>query len=176
MTFIQFKKKHLVWGEGERISYHTSFQRDPAGPSVRVDVWVTAEHTKVSPCWEWMVGLLSLQDNASFFFPFYGTGHICCRIMTRVSQMEHEECVCLCVRGCPCAFGKGELMSLLWAIIRTLAPHSAIIKGNISELPNGGPHHNTNSLGCSEWCSGRKLSAELFSEAVTYVVKMKSVV
>lgn len=96
-------------------------------------------------------------QRGDFLFFFYGTGHICCGIMTRVSQMEHEECVCLCVRGCLCAFVKGELMSLLWAIIRTLAPHSAIIKGNISELPNGGPQHNT-------WWSGRTLSAELFLE------------
>lgn len=76
---------------------------------------------------------------------FYGWGHICYGIMTGVSQMEHEVCaylwvwmnVCACACSCTCGW-KGELMSLLWAIIRTLAPHSAIIKANIAELPNRG--------------------------------------
>lgn len=55
-----------------------------------------------------------------------------------------SECVCVSarVRLCTCGW-KEELMSLLWAIIRTLAAHSAIIKGNISELPNRRLQHNT---------------------------------
>lgn len=62
--------------------------------------------------------------------------------MTEVSQMEHGvyvwEIVLVRVRACAGArvVGRGELMSLLWAIIWALARHSAIIKANIAELPN----------------------------------------
>lgn len=113
--------------------------------------------TEVSWRWNWEAALhLSSQDNTVFLFSFffYAAGHICCGIMTGVSQMEHEECVCVFVRACrwECMFGRGELMSLRWAIIRTLALRCAITKGNISELPNGGVQHDTNPSHQGERC------------------------
>lgn len=101
------------------ISHIYSYRFDPIFPgdllfSVEVD---RTNNKKFDDVFEtgWQICLVSHCRTMQWF---YGTGHICCRIMTGVSQMEHEACaylsvgvnVCVCLRACACArvFGRGN--------------------------------------------------------------------